>query len=400
MEKYKNYIIIAIIAMIIPIIYKMMVTHHEITYRVGKYQIKETFHIKEKEHIYQYQLKNKKEKYTFTIVNNAHKRKKVIKEIKEYKEKDVKCIVPIYKNKQQTEIYCRKNNLQVSKYSLKDDEDYKKIFEKVKKYKIKEYTTSNTTREYKKIKIYQKNIPLEDTVIIWNYKGIIGIQQEEQFDQQMIKYDLYDNIMATCTSRYFVLFENTSVNGIEKIHYYDLKKHKYKVMTLKEKISKNSYINGVENDLIYITDRKAKKQYTINIKKETCKEVGNELNQFIKYENGKGRYMELKDFFEKDQFFHNEKISDQKITESNDMILENDYYYFKEENNFYRKLKEGNKEFLFTEPDIETWWIYQNDLVLKREDCLYLYNDQIGLQKIIEYNELKYNDNAIYYLWK
>ena len=36
----------------------------------------------------------------------------------------------------------------------------------------------------------------------------------------------------------------------------------------------------------------------------------------------------------------------------------------------------------------------------KSKDSIYVYNDETGLQKVIEYNELKYNDNAIYYLWK
>ena len=169
---------------------------------------------------------------------------------------------------------------------------------------------------------------------------------------------------------------------------------------LEDKISKDSYINGVENDLIYVTDRKNKKQYAINIKKKTCKEVGNEENDFILYKNHQGKYIPLKDFFQQDHYFQNERIINSKITDSPDLIMEGDYYYFKEEDNFYQQMKDGNKVFLFNEPNIKEWMVQEEELILKREDSIYLYKDQSGLQKVIEYNELKYNDNAIYYLWK
>ena len=42
--------------------------------------------------------------------------------------------------------------------------------------------------------------------------------------QKILNEDLYDNIMSTIVDKYYVLFENTSVNGIEKVYYYDLEK--------------------------------------------------------------------------------------------------------------------------------------------------------------------------------
>ena len=400
MEKYKYYIIIAIFAMIIPILYKMTIIHHEVTYKVGDYQVTESFQIKNKKHQYEYQIQKKKEEYSYRIINNAHKRKKVIKEIKEYKEGTIKCIIPIYKNTNEVDIYCREGNIQVSKYVLKDKEEYLKIIKKAKKYQIRNIETDNTQKKHKNITFYSNNIPLENIIIIWDYKGIIGAKKNKFYDQKFLDYDLYDNIMATTTSRYFVLFENTSVNGIEKIHCYDLLKDKYKIVTLKEKISKDSYINGVENDIIYITDKRKKKQYAINIKKETCKEVGNAENEFIKYHNGKAYFMTISDFLSENQYFQNERISNQKITTSEDLVLEDDCYYFREDDRFYKQMKNGNRVFLFQAPDIEKWSVQQDDILLKKDDKLYLYNDQVGFQLLLEYNELKYNNNSIYFLWK
>ena len=386
--------------MIIPFIYQMTVTHHEVEYKVGKYQVKELFKKNKKEHTYQFVITKGKEKYSYLIHNNANKRKKIIKEIKVYKEGNLQCIIPIYKKTMDQDIYCLKDHVQTSNYILQEDENYQTILKQAKKYKIKKIKTQDTKKEYKNISYYPKNIPEGYVVIIWNYKGIIGISRDNTFYQKFLEKDLYDNIMATTTSRYFVLFENTSVNGISKIHYYDLNNNKYKVMTLKNIISKDSYINGVVNDLIYVTDKKQKKQYTINIKKEKIEEVGNEENQFIKYENGQDRYMTLRDFFEQNQYFDNEKITNEKVTSSKDLTQEGVYYYYLEEDGFYRKMNHGNKELLFVEPEIAAWKVQKEDIILHKEDMLFLYNDQVGLQKLLEYNEIKYNNNAIYYVWK
>ena len=59
--------------------------------------------------------------------------------------------------------------------------------------------------------------------------------------QKILNYDLYDNIMAVSIDRYYVLFENTDVNGIKNIYYYDSKNKKLNTFKLKEKLSKDSY---------------------------------------------------------------------------------------------------------------------------------------------------------------
>ncbi len=399
MKKYKTYLIVVIIIMIIPFIYKMTIKHKETNYKINKYQIEEIFNINNKKHTYEFNIKKGKNIYSYKIENNIHKNSKIIKKIKEYKQDNITCIVPIYKNTKELEIYCNLDKQQVSKEYLRDNDSFKEILKKVKKYNISLKDNKETNIDYKNITIYSKNIPSNYKVIIWNYKGIVIIDNEKNIYKEFRKEDLYDNVMATTTKRYFTLFENTSVAGVKKIHCYDLIKDKYKLIELETYFNKDSYINGVVDNTIYVTDKKDKKQYAINIKKETIKEVGNEELQYIKYHNYKNELLPKREFLSKEQFFNNERITNNKVTKSKDLVEEDNIYYYKEDNTFYEQLKNRNKVLLF-ESEAKEWNVFDKDIVFKNEEYLYLYNDNIGLRKLISYNELNYNDNNIYFIWR
>ena len=374
----------------------MTITHHKVTYEKDKYRVEETFEIKDKKHIYTLDIQNGKQEYSFQIENKVNKRKKIVKSIKTYQEKKITCIVPTVINQKEKEIYCTKDNLQVSKEVLKEDKDFQKI---LKKAKITIEEEDGKTKNYKNMKVYQANIPEYFSLIIWNYKGINLLSQKELKEVKILNHDLYDNIEATLTSRYFVLLENTPVEGIQKIYAYDKKKEKVNQITLENRISKDSYINGVEDDLVYITDRKAKKQYTLNVKKEELKEVSTEEG-YIKFTDHKKQVLSITDFFEKDEYFENERILNKKITKSKDLVKENNIYYFKEENTFYRQIPGKNKVKLMEKENVEEWNLVGDKILFRIENQLYLFDEKEGIKVLLEYNELKYNAKNIYYLWK
>lgn len=398
MKKYKNFLLIIIVIMLIPFLLKIIKKDHIITYKKNNYEINEKFSIKEKQHKYQFTIKNKNEKYTFFIEENLNKNKKVIKEIEKYKEGNITCIIPKYIRKKLYNTYCLEDNKQVSNYYLKDNENYKKILNKIKKYKINPIKTSDKKIKYKNIDIYQNNIIDNYAYIIWNYKGIYILKNNEILSQKFLDYDLYDNIMSTVTSRYFVLFENTSVNGIENVHCYDLKKDKYKLIKLEDKISKDSYINGVYQDKIYITDKRKKVQYTLDVKKEKLEEVGNEELDYIKYRNGKEELLNKSDFFLEEVYFNNYNITDKNI-DSTDISEENNTIYYKKDNSFYKRY-ENNDILLFNLDNVKEWSIQDKDILLLQANEVYLYNENNGLNKILEFNELNYNYKNIIRLWK
>ena len=223
--------------------------------------------------------------------------------------------MPIYKKKINLNTYCLEDNKQVSNYYLKDNKDYKKIVSKLKKFKIEIPYSNDDNTDYKKIKVYQKNIMDNYAFIIWDYKGIYILKNNELKYQKFLNNDLYENIMSTVNSRYYVLFDNSNVMGIEKIHYYDLINNKYNSFKLEKRISKDSYINGVVDDLIYVTDNSKKIEYALNIKKKKIEVVGKD-EEYIKYSNNKKEVLNKSDFFMKKQLFNNELLDNKKISNS------------------------------------------------------------------------------------
>ena len=386
MKFIKKLFLLIIVILLILFIYKLSIKSHDIKYEVNDYTIHEKFYIN-KGHFYDIEIKNKKNKYSYTINNNLGKKKKIIKKIKTYKSNNLVCIKPIYKKEIEKELYCNLDNKQVSLYYLVNSEnkDLEKILEKEKKIVLPSSNDNKT--KYKKISIYQKNILDDYRLVLWNYKGIYILDNKNLKYQKILDYDLYDNVMATVVSKYYVLFENTSVNGIQNVYYYDLKKDKLNSFKLKPKISKDSYINGVYNNLIYVTDNREKKEYTIDISKEEIKLIDNDENKYIYYNDDKKELLTKSDFFMKKQIFNSEN----KL---------HNYYYSNKDNNYYKSLNNKNKELLFELANVKEWNIIDRDILLLKDKTIYLYNDEVGLRKLVESNELKYNYEDIYKLWK
>ena len=384
MKKYKLIIFIVILLFICFVIINGFNNEHSVKYEINKYTVKESFIDKR----YDFIIEKNKNKYSYSLYNLNIKDKRIIKEIKTYKKNKLVCILPIYKNNKITnELYCLSNNKQVSNYYLfnKNDSDYLSILNKVEKYNVFYDYYNSKKVSYKKIEVYQKNIIDKYYYIIWNYDGMYVLNNNKLDYKKVLDYDLYDNIMSIMTDKYFVLFENTSVNGIKNIYYYDVIKGKLNKFEIKDEkliISKDSYINGVIGEDIYVTDRNKKEQYIVNVKSKTINKISD--NNYIVYVDDEKKEYNKSDFFMKNMYF--EKTSN--------------YSYYLKDNIMYKKMSGGNEILLFELDDIKEWNILGNDILIVSDDTLYLYNDSNGLKKIAESNELKYNYKNICSLFK
>lgn len=403
-KRIKSISLIILIIIIICTTLKIIKKEHRITYNVSNYTIKESFHKEKTEYWYDFIIENKKNNFSYSLNEKLNKKKHVIKEIKVYKKKDLTCILPIYRKKvKQNELYCNLSNKSISTNYLiqSNNKEFKEILNKVKKYQIKTVIPKSKKKTFEKLTVYQKGIDQNYKYIVWNYKGIYILDNEKLLYQEILNYDLYDNVMSTIVDRYYVLFENSSVDGIKNIYYYDLEKNKLRSFELTEPLSKDSYINGVIDNLIYVTDKKAKKQYTINIKKRKIEEIGTEEKKYQKYQNHQLSYLSKSDFFMNNQYFDNEKLTDKTLT-SLDLRKEHNYFYYLEENKLYKVMDNNKKSpiLLFELSNVKEWKVIDRDILLIADDCLYFYSENSGLVKIVESNELKYNYKNICNVWK
>ena len=388
-KQIKLLVLLIFIILLIPFIRKIFIKEYNIIYEKNNFIINEIYKYENKEHKFEINIKNKEYEITYLLNEDFNKNNEIIKDIKLYQEKDINCILPIYTKNIENKLYCVKDNKQVSNYYLNKNKDYNNILKQVKKYKIKKLESNNKTTKYKNLKIYKNNLKEEDIFTIWDYKGINIIEKNKNKYVKILDYDLYDEIKTIIYDKYFVLFENSHVDGIENIYYYDFKKDKLKLYNPEIIISKDFYINGVVNNLIYVTDNKAKKEYTINLIKKEIEQIS-KANEYITYKDNKFISLTKSDYFMEKQIFSNNKTKDKSISKE-DHIKENNIYYYIEDNKFIRKIEDRNSEILFELENIKDWKIINGKILLISEDILYIYDDNRGLVPIVQSNELNYN---------
>ena len=388
-KQIKLLVLLIFIILLIPFIRKLFIKEYNIIYEKNNFIINEIYKYENKEHKFEINIKNKEYEITYLLNEDFNKNNEIIKDIKLYQEKDINCILPIYTKNIENKLYCVKDNKQVSNYYLNKNKDYNNILKQVKKYKIKKLESNNKTTKYKNLKIYKNNLKEEDIFTIWDYKGINIIEKNKNKYVKILDYDLYDEIKTIIYDKYFVLFENSHVDGIENIYYYDFKKDKLKLYNPEIIISKDFYINGVVNNLIYVTDNKTKKEYTINLIKKEIEQIS-KANEYITYKDNKFISLTKSDYFMEKQIFSNNKIIDKKISKE-EHVKENNIYYYIEDNKFIRKIEDRNSEILFELKNIKDWKIINGKILLISEDILYIYDDNRGLVPIVKSNELNYN---------
>lgn len=383
MKKKLITITILLLTLLIGIkIYKLSIKHYIINYQVNSFKVEEEYQ-KEKKENYLFQITKNQLNYSFTM--NLKLRKKQIIEIKSLKNNNLNCIIPIIRNKKEYNLYCTLNKEQVSLSYLIESKniDFQEIKKKVKKYQIKYPSSNDSYTKEDNIKVYQKNIEDNHTFILWNYKGFYKITNNDIKNIKVLDVDLYDNICATILDQYFILFENTNVTGIKKIYYYDLKKEKLKSIKVKDSISKDIYINGSINHLLYFTDKENKREYSLDIRKKEIKEIDKNQTDYIIYKNKK-ETISFYEFFQKEQIF-----------------TKNNYFYnYKLDLNKILKYYNKKEILLLELEDIKEFKAVDNELLIVQNGYLYSYNDRNGLRKILESNELKYNYKNIVYLGK
>lgn len=398
------------------IISDLLLTERVTEYEIGNYSVVEKLRINQKEKSYDFIVTNKdKDTFIFDIIETSSRKKKIIKDIKSYKENNLKCIYPIYKNKFVTDVRCLYDGKQVSYSYLKqiNNKDIDKIIEKVKKdgFNNPKWSEKDEKAEWvgtgsRKIKVYQEGLIDDYSFLVWRYKGLYVLNSKEMEVYDFLDNDQYDNVYSYLVSNYYVVAVIDSDSGrIEKIVCFDVEKRKTKTIKFKGKTSIKYYFNGVIEDKLYVTDVGSKKQYIIDPKKGKIEVLEAAKEQFISYKNGQKIAVEPNILLEEEVYF-GLKVELEELNKIYDDIVEVkeilEYYYFRTENAIYRVNKNNleKAELLFSFDDISEWVVVGKDMLVVVSDKVYFYNDEVGLSLILENSELKYNYKNICTFWK
>lgn len=402
-------ILLAFIAFCYQFIVTFFVTEHKVEYSLiandqNHYTVSESYHKSNHHHYYSFLVKtqNKKKTYTFSIEQDFDKQERVITDIKYYQKNDLECIFPIYKRNHSYDVSCLLDGKQVSSSYLmfQKNEDFSFIARKFAEdgYDEMYYNIDAPNTKEENVFVAYDYIPEDFVFAIWNYKGIYILSSEGMENKMYLNKDYYENTLSIGAGRYYVTV-NTD-NEEDNLNYYQL--IVYNLVDggktiVDVNISQDSYFNGVSDNLVYITDPKEKKQYTLDLNKKELKE----LKSCYEISNSKVKKVD-KSFFSSPKV-DSLQVTNKKITKlynTKDIRKNRDDYYFKtKDGSIYRVIQEDyeNPVLICQFDNIKEWQVHDDGVSFIVDDTLYLYTDVYGLKPILKNSEFKYNSKNIYY---
>ena len=393
-----------IIFLLLELILYFFKTDHNITYTIKNkdqtYKINEVYKNKK----YYFKITTKDEIYSFETNDEFYKQKKVITTIYSYEKDNLKCIYPALKNKNtNTNILCSNKKGPVA--FTNEEENLSSFIENLQEKGYDSFSWQEKSNKSKKIgtlTAYQDNLEENTYIYIYKYNGFYTISKDSLNQLNLFENDTYVNHLGTNVGKYYIIPNYDDKYDYNTLYRIDMINNKIKTINLKETISKDSYINGVIEDEIYIFDKDALVQYKINPKKKKVEEVGNKKDGVLYYD------LEFKEddvynFRDNEMTF---KTIDDYINklENNTTIKfiekNQDSYYYQTKNNdvYYYNINSKVKVFLFNK-NITDFKLVKDTIFFISEDNLYSYSFLNGLSKLLTYSELDFNSKnrlAIY----
>lgn len=384
------FIVILLLQLISYIFKKEHDINYELNYKDQNYKIHEIY----KDDRYNFEINIDDNYFVLDTQNLYHKKKKVIDKIYYYDTEDIKCIYTPLEN---TNIICLENSKLKSYY-----ESSKHIKSFVKDLKQLGYTNPSWDIKDSKIKtidqveVYQDNISDNTYIYLYKYNGFFKITNKYLSKINTFKNDTYLNTLGVQTDKYYVIPNYDDKHDFKEIYVYNMKNDKKKTIKLKNKISTDSYINGVVDKKIYLTDKDNLIQYKIDPKKRKVEEVGNTNDGGLIYQNNEFKSINMYEF-RKTQIKYEQNYTD-IISDYQYINKVNNNYYYLNNNTFYKYNSTFGVTQVLFKSEAENIVMNNEDIYFIKDNKLYLYDGY--LKEILKYDELSFNSNNRYAVYK
>ena len=384
------FIVILLLQLISYIFKKEHDINYELNYKDQNYKIHEIY----KDDRYNFEINIDNNYFVLDTENIYHKKKKVIDKIYYYDTEDIKCIYTPLEN---TNIICLENSKLKSYY-----ESSKHIKSFVKDLKQLGYTNPSWDIKDSKIKtidqveVYQDNISDNTYIYLYKYNGFFKITNKNLSKINTFKNDTYLNTLGVQIDKYYVIPNYDDKHDFKEIYVYNMKNDKKKTIKLKNKISTDSYINGVVDKKIYLTDKDNLIQYKIDPKKRKVEEVGNINDGGLTYQNNEFKSINMYEF-RKTQIKYEQNYTD-IISNYQYINKVNNNYYYLNNNTFYKYNSTFGVTQVLFKSEAENIVMNNEDIYFIKDNKLYLYDGY--LKEILKYDELSFNSDNRYAVYK
>lgn len=334
---------------------------YSVEYSIFDYDISENYDKDKK--IYYFEVTKDDITYPFIYESEYQKERKIIKDIKEYKEEEYTCLridgslvksYPLCSYKEQ-----------IIDYHLVPDTIKEKISEYIK-------TPSSIEKQEGHYEIYNT----EDELLIWSYKGFNYIKNGKSKMINIFKDDIYEIPLATKINNYLFVPDYEQKYNFDKAYIIDLETLKVEEWKLKYEISFDSYILGTNDRSIYLIDKKNKLEYELVPEKQKMRIIAKQSSQGTLYKNGS---------------IYKESMS-KLVTKEYSFTYLRPYNYTLINKKIYLNYLDSSTKIKISNQEITDIVYISNDNVYYLiEDTLYRYNLKYGETKIIKYSEWNIN---------
>lgn len=398
MKKKTKVLVLLFFLIILIIICRSILTFDSITYKLNidgdKIKVKEIVNNDN----YYIEIKNNKNIYPVRIYDDLNNKRKVVKDIYLYSDKNIECILPVINDKLYTDMMCYKDEILYDYHTLIGENDsLDKYVDSIKLYNINDY--KNNEIDTKSIGTVKYNIfnNVKNTVAITTYKGLII----NDIEINLFKKDIYNNELSIFINNYYVIADYEKNYSFNKFYIVDLNTKKVTNMESKADISYDSYIQGIVDNKIYLYDKDNENQYEIDIKENKINIVSSD--DYIKYYSNK-KWEKMNKVKANKEIYFNYETLDNNFSNYDHVEEVNNYYYLFKKDGISYKLYRVDKDNIDVYKyiiDVPTTNIYFNNnyLYYVYKNKLFYYSDSVGIKTILENSELEFNDTIKYNIY-
>ncbi len=248
------------------------------------------------------------------------------------------------------------------------------------------------------LQVYKENLYPNHYLNIYHYRGLYLINKNSMVNRSILGKDAYDNPLGTLAGKYYFLpdYEQTLQFGAAYI--YNVESQVVRDLKMRDDISYDSYINGVIDNKVYITDRKAKVQYEFNLANSKIEVIGS-IDLGGQYYNGVGfETLPMYEFLSYDLYFES-KIPSELIMQQVKSFKKTSFGYLYENTNhqvcaLYKNV--STPVVLIDEENIDNTILLGDYIYYRVEDMIYSYHLISGIRRVVYNPELKYNHKNIF----
>lgn len=349
-------------------------------------------------------------KFYQTFLKNLKNRNYLVQKVRYVEDSKYKCIYPIYKEQSiKLDAICYDGKYYYPYQTIKGNSlDIDNFINSIKEYPFKDKNEENGIKK-NNVTIFLDNLIKGHKLFLENYKGLYIIDDNGKLENiTLFENDIYKKTIHGFTNQYYVVANYNNLYATNELLSVSLKDGKVKTLKKKDALSFDSYTQGVIENKLYIVDKSNKVQYKIDPKSEVIKKIGDENQKLSVFKEGKFIKKNYYQAIQEKVLFAPNAISTNFKEKEYDKVdyvkskkLIYYYLYEKEDSEYhvYRNLKgQDIIVSLFSVSNLNDVYYVDDFVYFKKDENIYCYSDETGINKVLNYRELKFNDNLAFYV--